>query len=152
MTKPCEFQELFARLKCLLRRQNLLKPVWLRHENLLLDVGSYQASYGSELIKFRKKEWLILELLIRNQGQVISYYHLWEHAWENTEEIKPNVIEVHLSSIRKKLAKYFEKSPIETVKPIGYRWVKNFSQSTLTQPSVASDQICPQLDKNGSKP
>jgi DNA-binding response OmpR family regulator len=124
MTKPFEFDELSARLECLLRRQTLLKPAHIRHEDLLLDVSSYQASYGSQLINFRRKEWQILELLIRHRGQVVTHGMLWEHVWESSNEIKSNVIEVHLSSIRRKLAKHYLHCPIETVKPLGYRWLK----------------------------
>lgn len=124
MSKPFEYAELFARLKCLLRRQSLFKASHIRHDNLLLDVNSYLASYGSETIKFSHKEWLILELLIRYQGQIVTHGMLWDQIWDRGDEIKSNVIEVHLSTIRRKLAKHYSKCPIETVKPIGYRWLK----------------------------
>ena len=71
-----------------------------------------------------QKEWLILELLIRYQGQIVTHGMLWDQIWDRGDEIKSNVIEVHLSTIRRKLAKHYSKCPIETVKPIGYRWLK----------------------------
>ena len=124
MSKPFEYEELFARIKCLMRRQTLFKPTQVRHNNLLLDVNSYLASYGSEIISFRRKEWLILEVLIRYKGLVVTHGMLWDQVWDRSDEIKSNVIEVHLSTIRRKLAKHFHKCPIETVKPMGYRWIK----------------------------
>lgn len=124
VSKPFQLTELQARLQALLRRSSLLRPTKVQQGELLLDVSTYHASYKNQPLKLRRKEWQILELLLRHPGQVVTYPLFWQHIWERDDEVNSNTLEVHLSQLRRKLAKYCPEPLIETVKPLGYRLVR----------------------------
>ncbi len=124
LAKPFQLIELQARLQALLRRSSLLRPSKIQRGELLLDVNTYHASYKDQPVKLRCKEWQILELLLRHPGQVVTYPMLWQHVWERDDEVNSNTLEVHLSQLRRTLAKYCGEPLIETVKPLGYRFIQ----------------------------
>ncbi len=119
LTKPFEFSELLARLRALLRRSSKNKENFLSSSGIGLDPGKEQAFQGGTEVKLTKKEFMILEYLLRHKGQVISRNQLLEHAWDRNVDIFTNVMDTHIKNLRKKLGK--SGKLIQTVYGSGYK-------------------------------
>ena len=119
LTKPFEFMELLARMRALMRRTSKNKRNILNCLNIKVDLDREKVIAGKEEIKLTKKEFMILEYLLRNKGQLLSRNQLLEHAWDRNVDIFTNVVDTHIKNLRKKLGKYGK--AIETVYGSGYR-------------------------------
>lgn len=124
LTKPFDFRELLARIKSLIRRHNLTKGEEIVFKDLRLNSRSRQAVVRDELIKLSKKEFDLLETLLRNPGITFSRDELIERVWENEKEIRSNVVDVYVLYLRNKLKPYGYDKYIETVPGLGYRFHK----------------------------
>ena len=117
LTKPFDMDELFARVRSMLRRIGTKASV-LRAEGLSLDPASRRVEFdGKELDDLTAKEFAILELLMRNQGRFITKNRLFEgtNSWD--EEVESNTVEVYVSKLRKRIGH----ERIETLRGVGYR-------------------------------
>ncbi|MBN3958933.1 response regulator transcription factor [Nostoc sp. NMS8] len=121
VVKPVDLQELFARIRALLRRGNASSPPILEWGNLHLNPSTYEVSYGKNMLHLTPKEYGILELLLRNGRRVLSRSVIIEHIWSLDSPPEEHAVKVHLRSLRQKLkaAGAFEDF-IETVHGIGY--------------------------------
>jgi len=119
LTKPFEFSELLARIRALLRRSSKNKDNVLSSFDLKLDVDREQIFVGSREIKLTKKEFMILEYLLRHKGQLISRNQILERAWDRNVDIFTNIVDTHIKNLRKKLGK--SGRLIKTVYGSGYR-------------------------------
>ena len=119
LTKPFEFNELLARLKALLRRTSKDKENELNAGDVKIDIDREQVFSGDKEIKLTKKEYMVLEYLIRNKGQLISRNQLLEHAWDRNVDIFTNVVDSHIKNLRKKLRD--SSNILESVYGSGYR-------------------------------
>lgn len=119
LTKPFEFSELLARLQALLRRSSKNKENVLYSSGIKLDPQRGQAFQDGIEIKLTKKEFMVLEYLLRHKGQVISRNQLLEHAWDRNVDIFTNVMDTHIKNLRKKLGK--SGKFIQTVYGSGYK-------------------------------
>ena len=119
LTKPFEFLELLARLRALLRRTSKNKENVLYGSGIKLDLEKEQAYHDDKEIKLTKKEFMILEYLLRNKGQMISRNQLLEHAWDRNVDIFTNVMDTHIKNLRKKFGK--SGKLIKTVYGLGYK-------------------------------
>ncbi|MEU4801700.1 response regulator transcription factor [Actinosynnema sp. NPDC023587] len=118
LTKPFAFAELVARVQALARRVNApLSPV-LRAADLELDRPRHQVSRSGRYISLSRKEFAVLEVLMRAAGTVVSAEHLLEKAWDAHTDPFTNVVRVTMMTLRRKLG-----APplIETVPGVGYR-------------------------------
>jgi len=123
MKKPFIFQELRARINALIRRQHesvFLGDV-LQVEDLVVDVNKRLVTRGNKIIHLRKKEFDLLELLMRNAGRVVTRDRIIENAWYGEEEIASNVVEVHMGYLRKAIDADFVRKLIKTVHGTGYK-------------------------------
>ncbi len=119
LTKPFEFSELLARMRALLRRSSEHKTNILSVLDLTLNTEKEEVKVGDSEVRLTRKEYMILEYLLRNKGQLISRNQLLEHAWDRNVDIFTNVVDTHIKNLRKKLGK--SGNIIKTIYGSGYR-------------------------------
>jgi len=125
ITKPFSIRELHARVEAHLRRESRPRNQSTRIQfgAFWIDYGRKEAGFEDQLIGFTKKEYMIVELLSGNAGQVFSQDRIYEKIWgyDADGDANTSVME-HVKRIRKKLQEYGCDPLIETVWGIGYRW------------------------------
>jgi len=121
VTKPFSFAELLARLRALVRRGAIERPVEIAVGDLRLDPATRRVWRGSSEIHLSNKEFALLETLMRRPGQVLDRHQLLEHAWDYEYERRSNVVDVYVRYLREKVDRPFGKESIETVRGVGYR-------------------------------
>jgi DNA-binding response OmpR family regulator len=121
LVKPFSFQELFARIKALNRRnkESIVHPV-LKILDLELDSISRKVKRGGKDIILTATEFKILELLLSSRDKVFDRMLIAEKIWGVSFNSGTNVIDVHINSLRKKIDKDFSKKLIQTKKGFGY--------------------------------
>ena len=123
LTKPFSYVVLVAHLRALLRRGAGERPAQLSVGDLVIDPAARTCSRAGQLIELTAKEFSIVEFLARRPGEVVSKGDLLDHAWDFAYDGDPNVIEVHISNIRRKIDKPFRTDSLRTVRGAGYRLV-----------------------------
>jgi DNA-binding response OmpR family regulator len=126
LVKPFSFQELFARIKALVRRNKdiVMVPV-LKVSDLELDSVSKKVRRNNFEISLTATEYKILELLMSNKDKVLSRIHIAEKIWGYSFNSGTNVIDVHVNSLRNKIDKDFPQKLIHTKKGFGYVMSEN---------------------------
>jgi two-component system, OmpR family, response regulator len=121
LTKPYAYSELLARIEALARRA-VPEEQETRYVvgDLLLDRLSHRVSRAGEPIPLQPREYRLLEYLMKNAGQVVTRTMLLEHVWDYHFDPQTNVIDVHVSRLRAKIDKSFEKPLLHTVRGAGY--------------------------------
>ncbi len=121
LTKPFAFAELLARLNALARRPpvQVVKTV-LVVADLELDLMQRVARRGGQVIDLLPKEFTLLEVLMRNEGRVVTRTMLLERVWDFHFDPKTSVVETHISRLRAKIDKPFAVALLHTVKSAGY--------------------------------
>lgn len=122
LTKPFAFEELLARLRALLRRPKQISSDVLTCEDVVLDVNAQTVKRGKKFIHLTRKEFMLLEHLMRNYGIVVSRSMLMEHVWDMALDPFSNTIEAHILSLRKKLESSNKKKLIHTISGKGYKF------------------------------
>ncbi len=123
LTKPFSFLVLVAHLRALLRRGAAQRPAQMVVGNLVVDPARHICARDDRVIDLTAKEFAIIEFLARRSGEVVSKSELLEHAWDFAFEGDPNVIDVHMSNIRRKIDRPFGAHSLRTVRGVGYRLV-----------------------------
>lgn len=121
LTKPFSLNELMARVRALLRREKTLTGPILRIADLELDMNAHSVKRGSREIVLGRKEFSLLEYLMRNPGTVFTRAMLLEHIWEITTDPFTNTVDVHISYLRRKIDDGAKKKLIRTVHGHGYK-------------------------------
>jgi two-component system copper resistance phosphate regulon response regulator CusR len=122
LTKPFEFEELLARIRALLRRGEASESRTLKCDDLELDLYTRIARRGAETFELSNKEFALLEFFMRNPNRVLSRTQIGEKVWDMSFEPSSNVVDVYVSSLRKKIDKGHERDLIHTIKGTGYRF------------------------------
>ena len=124
ITKPFHIEELVARVNVQLRKQDIVnnKDI-LEYGDLKLNIRTTKLTCKStnETIYIICKEFLILEYLMKNSGQVISKATLYDKVWGLDSEIESNNLEAYISFIRKKLKAISSKTTIKAIRGLGYK-------------------------------
>jgi len=120
VVQPFQFEELEARLNALLRRSSGFVQSTISAGPLVLDINRKQALLSDESIALTAYEYRILEYLMRHQQQVVAKERLIEQLYPDDEERDPNVIEVLVGRLRRKLDSGTGFKPIDTVRGQGY--------------------------------
>ncbi len=124
LAKPYSFTELVARIETITRRKSGTKAVTkLQCGDLELDLLTRSVKRGEKDIDLQAREFALLEFLMRNSGTVVTRTMLLEHVWDYNFDPQTNVIDVHISRLRQKVDKGFDKSMIQTLRGAGYKLV-----------------------------
>lgn len=125
LTKPFSYVVLVARLRALLRRGAPERPTILRAGDLELDPATHVVRRGEADISLTPREFSLLDYLLRRRGEVVSKRALLEHVWNSLDEIDPNVVEVYIGYLRRKIDTPFGRQAVQTVRGAGYRLAAN---------------------------
>jgi DNA-binding response OmpR family regulator len=120
LVKPFGFSELLARIHALLRRSELTRPLVLRVADLTLDPLSHRVTRGGVSIDLTPKEYAILEILLRAAGQAVSRARLAQRVWETEHDSPDNLLDVHISHLRRKIDAPGARPLIHTIRGSGF--------------------------------
>lgn len=122
LTKPYAFSELLARVEVLSRRNESNGPeTSLQVADLVLDRISHVARRGGQEIKLLPREYRLLDYLMQNDGRIVTRTMLLEKVWDLHFDPQTNVIDVHMSRLRAKVDKGFDRALLQTVRGRGYK-------------------------------
>jgi heavy metal response regulator len=120
LTKPFSFAELLARVRALLRRNELQAATELKVGELTLDLVTHKVNRAGRNIDLTAKEFSLLEYLMRNAGTIVTRTMISEHVWDINFDTYTNVIDVYINYLRKKIDRGFSKKLIRTIRGRGY--------------------------------
>jgi len=121
LVKPYALGELVARLRALLRRPDTAASTTLRVGDLELDPATREARRNGRTITLTTKEFSILQVLMREQGRVLTREYISDHAWDDNYDPFSNVIDVFIARLRKKIDQPGEAPLLSTIRGAGYR-------------------------------
>ena len=121
LVKPFAFAELLARIGALARRPPMVAATSLAVGDLEMDLLARTVTRGGKRIELLAQEFKILEYLLRHAGEVVTRTMLLEKVWEYHFDPQTNVIDVHISRLRSKIDKGFDRPMLQTVRGAGYR-------------------------------
>jgi two-component system OmpR family response regulator len=122
LTKPFDLDELLARLRALHRRNQAgsdEEPLTVG--DLTLDPAARRVSRGGTPIEVSAREFDILHLFLERAGKVVTRYMVLDHVWDGEADLRSNVIDVHVASLRAKIDRPFGTHTITTLRGVGYR-------------------------------
>jgi DNA-binding response OmpR family regulator len=125
VNKECSLQELTARARAVMRRpQNMIEDI-LTLDDLQMDVIRYRVSRGTKQVSLTRKEFGLLEYMLRNPDRVISRTALIEHVWDIHADLFSNTLETHILNLRRKIELPKKKKLIHTISGRGYKIALN---------------------------
>jgi two-component system OmpR family response regulator len=121
LIKPFSFVVLIARLRALIRRGAPERPVVLTAGDLALDPSEHRVYRAGAQVAVTPREFALLEFLIRNRGHAVTKTAIIENVWDAHFSGDPNIVEVYIGYLRKKIDHPLGRAAIETVRGAGYR-------------------------------
>ncbi len=149
LVKPCEPQELAARIRALLRRGDSALPPVISWGNLQLNPNTFEVTYEEELVNLTPTEYRLLELFMRNSSRVYSRTAILDHLWSFEDPPGEETIRAHIKGLRQKLKVSGAPADlIETVYGLGYR-LKPLPKKTENTPAISKILLAGLPDKLG---
>ena len=121
LTKPFSFIVLIARLRALIRRGAPERPVVLAAGDLTLDPARRRVQRGDTLLTLTPREFGLLEFLMHHAGDVVTKGQILDAVWDPAFDGEPNIVEVYIRYLRRKIDVPFGRHAIETARGMGYR-------------------------------
>ncbi len=121
LTKPFSFVVLLAHVRALLRRTGRSAPVTYTAGDLKVDPITHRCRRGDVDVVLTAREFAVLEFLMRRAGEVVAKSEILDNVWDFAFEGDPNIVEVYIRHLRKKLDDPFDRQLIETIRGAGYR-------------------------------
>ncbi|MEZ5171487.1 MAG: response regulator transcription factor [Acidimicrobiia bacterium] len=121
LTKPFSFVVLVARVRALLRRSTRSVPSPVQAGDLVVDPVRHRCCRGDTDITLTAREFSVLEFLVRRAGEVVPKSEILEGVWDYDFEGDPNIVEVYIRHLRRKIDEPFGRASIETIRGAGYR-------------------------------
>jgi two-component system copper resistance phosphate regulon response regulator CusR/two-component system response regulator QseB len=121
MTKPFILEELQARLRSLMRRQESARKTIFEHRDLRLDIEGHTVHLRGQLLELTAREYALLEVFLQNPGRLLSRNLICERIWDSNHEADANLLDVYMSRLRTKLERSTGDSYFRTVRGVGYR-------------------------------
>jgi DNA-binding response OmpR family regulator len=123
LTKPFSFPVLISHVRALLRRAAGRDPVPIDAGDLRLDSGRRRVWRSDAEITLTAREFDVLEFLVRREGQALSKAEILAGVWEHDFDGDPNIVEVYIRRLRRKVEEPFGRASIQTLRGVGYRFV-----------------------------
>jgi two-component system, OmpR family, response regulator len=120
LVKPFDFGELLARLRALIRRGPSERPPVLEVGDLRFDRETRTVTRAGRAVDLTPREFAVLELLAAHAGQVVSRPELLQQVWDEHEDASPNIVDVYVGYLRKKLERPSGPRLIRTVRGVGF--------------------------------
>jgi two-component system OmpR family response regulator len=120
LVKPFDFGELLARLRALTRRSPSDRSAVLRVGDLQLDPDTRVVTRAGREIELTAREFAVLDVLARNAGHVVPRARLLEGVWDEDPDVSPNIVDVYVGYLRRKLDRPSGPSLIRTVRGVGF--------------------------------
>jgi two-component system OmpR family response regulator len=121
LTKPFAFEELFARVRSLVRRGPHERSPVLEVGDLVLDPAEHTVRRGDERVDLTPKEFALLQYFMQRPREALSRAQLLEHVWDFAFDGDPNIVDVYIGYLRDKVDRPFRRASLETVRGVGYR-------------------------------
>jgi DNA-binding response OmpR family regulator len=121
LSKPFSYPVLLARLRALIRRGGAPQGAVLVYGDLRLDSREHRCWRGDEEATLTPREFALLSYLMHRPGETVSKNDLLDHVWDPSTDRDPNVVEVYVGYLRRKLDRPGQPSHIETIRSFGYR-------------------------------
>ena len=125
LTKPFSYPVLLARVRALLRRAAERDPSPVEVDGMRIEPGRRRVWRGEVEISLTAREFDVLEFLVRRAGQVLSKHDILAGVWDYDFAGDPNIVEVYIGRLRRKVDDPFQRHSIETVRGAGYRVVRS---------------------------
>jgi DNA-binding response OmpR family regulator len=120
LAKPFELDELFARVRALVRRGHHVKTPLLTAHDLTIDTAARQVTRAGQKLHLTPREYALLEFLAFHKGKVVTRTMIWDHLYDEYDENTSNVVDVYIRYLRNKIDKGFEPPLILTKWGEGY--------------------------------
>ena len=120
LTKPFSFKILVARLRALSRRKQVEPRTQLRVDDLVMDPVTHEVKRTGSLVSLSRTEFVLLELLMRNPGRVITRARLIEAVWGHDRDVQSNTLDVFIRQLRTKIEASGSAKLIHTIRGVGY--------------------------------
>lgn len=120
LAKPFAFEELLARSRSLLRRQGKTKQTVLSYRGIQMDLLAHTVTVNDSPVELTNREYALLEMLIQNQGRVLTRTQIGEKIWEANYDMQTNLIDVYIRKLRQRIADDGNPPLIKTVRGVGY--------------------------------
>ena len=118
IVKPFEIEELFARIRAVLRRQPHKYIIDIN--GIRIDIDAFKVTVDGKQLDFTKTEYDLLYLLATNRNHVLQREQILNHVWGYNSEVETNVVDVYIRYLRNKLKPFNKEKVIETVRGVGY--------------------------------
>jgi DNA-binding response OmpR family regulator len=121
LSKPFSYVVLVARLRALLRRGSSARAPVMEVGDLRLDPATREVRRGEAALELTPREFSLLGALMRRSGEVVPKQDLLELVWGADTDVDPNVLEVYVGYLRRKIDHPFDRASLQTVRGVGYR-------------------------------
>jgi DNA-binding response OmpR family regulator len=121
LTKPFSYVVVLAHVRAMLRRGRPQRPALLTCGDLVMDPATRQCTRADTTVELTARECSVLEYLMRRRGEVVSKADILEHVWDAHFAGNPNIVEVYLLRLRRKIDTPFGCTSLQTVRGTGYR-------------------------------
>lgn len=118
IVKPFEIEELFARIRAVLRRQPHKDIIDIN--GIRIDIDAFKVTVDGKQLDFTKTEYDLLYLLATNRNHVLQREQILNHVWGYNSEVETNVVDVYIRYLRNKLKPFNKEKVIKTVRGVGY--------------------------------
>jgi DNA-binding response OmpR family regulator len=121
LAKPFSFEELLARLRSLFRRQGGQKTTVFEHRGVKFDLITRKVQREGVTVEMTMREYALLELLMQNQGRIVTRSMIAEKIWDAQNDLADNIIDVYMRRLRRKLDLDPERPLFKTIRGLGYQ-------------------------------
>ena len=121
LSKPFSQEELFARLRSLLRRQSAVKVAVLEHRGIKLDLVGHTVHFQGLSIDLTNREFALLEIFMQNVGRILARQLICEKCWSSHYDNEANLLDVYMSRLRSKFESESGSPLFKTIRGVGYQ-------------------------------